>query len=141
MKKENHTTIHTSISYATKDRLEALKLNKNESYDSVIQRILYLEEKFNSRDLDVTYEYEIFIDDLSKLFKIRWLHDSYIIYYYDYRNHTWSRSATAWGSGDDDTVSLFVDRLLFLLAKDDARSMLMNMTDELVLDGYCVKKL
>ena len=141
MKKGHHKTINIQMKYSTKNRLENIKLNKNESYDSVIQRLLYLEEKYNSADVDVTYEYEIFIDDMSKLFKIRWLNDSYIIYYYDYRNHDWSRSASAWGSSDDDTVSLFIDRLLFLLAKDDARALLMNMTTELVLEGYSIKKI
>ena len=62
MKKGTHTTVSVNMSYATKDKLTALKLNKNESYDSVLQRLLFLEEKFNARDQHVTYEYEIFID-------------------------------------------------------------------------------
>lgn len=141
MKNGNRTTIKLNLSYETKDKLSNLKLNQNESYDSVIQRLLFLEEKFNGRDQTVTYEYEIFIDDNSKLFKVEWLHDSYIIYYYDTRNHTWGKTATSWGSCDDELVSSFVDALLLLFAKDDARALLMNLTGEISLDGYSVKKL
>ena len=124
MKNGNRTTIKLNLSYETKDKLSNLKLNQNESYDSVIQRLLFLEEKFNGRDQTVTYEYEIFI-----------------IYYYDTRNHTWGKTATSWGSCDDELVSSFVDALLLLFAKDDARALLMNLTGEISLDGYSVKKL
>lgn len=141
MKKGNHTTVSVNMSYATKDKLSKLKYNQNESYDSVISRLLFLEEKFNSRDQSVAYEYEIFIDDMSKLFKVEWSHDSYILYYYDSTAHEWSDSAKAWSSSEDEVVSSFVDALLMLLAKDDARALLMNMRGELELGGYTVKKL
>ena len=141
MKKGTHTTVSVNMSYETKDRLAGLRLNKNESFDSVLQRLLFIEEKFNSRDLNISNEYEIYIGDESRLFRIDWSHDSYIIYYYDNTNHDWSSSIEAWGSCDDDVVSSFADALLLLMAKDDARALLMNMRGELELDGYTVKKL
>ena len=140
MNNENKTTINVHMTYGTKAQLDRLKLFKDESYDSVVQRLLYLEEKYN-QNVDVEYEYEICIADESRLFKVHWLTDSYIIYYYSRIHHEYTNSVEAWGSMDNDMNGLFADRLLSLFARDDCRKLLIDLKGTLSLDGYSIRKL
>ena len=139
MKNGNHTTVHVRLSQDTKDLLTDMKYNKNESYDSVIQRMLYIEEKYNS--IDIQHEYELHIDDTFKVFKIHFKDGLYNIYYYDGINHEWNNSAKVWCVSDDESDNLFVDRLLSLMSRDDAVPLLLDMTGELSFEGYSVKKI
>ena len=93
MSKEQ-TTIAFNITVETKELLDQLKYD-DESYDSVLQKLLYFEEKYNN-DIDIVAEYEIAISDVSRLVQIHWLNNSYNILYYNSVGHTWSNSASVW---------------------------------------------
>ena len=135
----NQSTVVIRLTFKTKKLLDTLKYNDSETYDSVISRLLYLEEKYNSTDL--TQEYEICIDDESRLFRVDWNRDSYTIYYYDSHAHEWSGNIIVWENGLTSDVQLFVDALLSLVANDSFRALLLGMGKRLEFDGYSIRKL
>ena len=139
MNKEQ-STISFNISLETKEKLDELKYAE-ESYDSVLQKLLYFEEKYNT-NVDIVAEYELCFDDVSKLIQIHWLNNSYTILYYNDIGHTWSNSASVWNQGcSDDDIAMLIDRFLSLMARDDVRPLLIDLEDEMVLDGLTIKRL
>ncbi|MBR0059643.1 MAG: hypothetical protein IJP99_10615 [Methanobrevibacter sp.] len=132
-------TIVTNITFETKALLDTIKYD-GESYNDVLEKLLYLEEKYNS-DKEVVSEYELSIDDMTQVVRIVWRKNSYSIYYYNDIRHQWYVSPKQGLNKDYEDAMLLLDSFISMMSRDDIRPLLMSLEDELTLDGLIVKRL
>lgn len=130
--------IGIAISQETHRRLSELKEKNNEiNFDSVVNRLLDLEEKYNMPT--ETFEYELMINSKkSKLFRVTYS-DKVTIEYWNSNKLAFEKDIKVWFTGykiPSNDLNAFIKFII----KDSNLGLLYEMENELVQNGVWIKR-
>lgn len=130
--------IGISISQDTHQRLVNLKIDENETFDSVVNKLLDLEDKYTEIPEEI-YEYEYMLNDgTSKLFRITFTEKAEIEYY-NRKNFKFEKSIRAWYTGN--RISEFeLKKFVRFIVKESNLYVLYEMGKELTQNGVWIKR-
>lgn len=130
--------IGISISPDTHQRLVNLKIDENETFDSVVNKLLDLEDKYTEIPKEI-YEYEYMLKDgTSKLFRITFTEKAEIEYY-NRKNFKFEKSIRAWYTGN--RISEFeLNNFVRFIVKESNLYVLYEMGKELTQNGVWIKR-
>lgn len=130
--------IGISISPDTHQRLIDLKTSDKETFDSVVNKLLDLEDKYTEIPKEV-YEYEYMLSEgKSKLFRITF-HDKVTIEYYNRRTFKFEKSIKAWYTGNRIS-ELELNNFIRFIVKESNLYVLYEMDDEIVQNNIWIKR-
>lgn len=128
--------IGIQVSRQTHQRLKDLKENPDVTFDSVVNKLLDLEEKYATEA--ESYEYEYLTEHTSKLFRITF-DEKVTIAYYNSVSNSFEKDIMAWQSVDalsEDELNSFVR----FIVKDSSLYLLYDMDSELVINDVMIKR-
>ena len=129
--------IGISISPEVHQRLVNLKENDNETFDSVVTKLLDLEDKYSELPVE-TYEYEYIIDNGSKLFRVTFS-DKVEIEYYNRKEFNFEKSIKAWYTGNrisEEELNSFIR----FIVKESNLYVLYEMDNEILQNNVWIKR-
>ena len=129
----DYHTVH--VSEETKKRLT--KLKGNDTYDTVVRKLLELEDKYNT--ITETYEYELMLqNNESKLFRVTYS-DEIDIEYWNSRSYSFEKDIRAWFTGYRISQKE-LDNFIKFIIKTANLMVLYEMEDELIQNGVWIKR-
>ena len=121
----------------THKRLKNLKRNEEETFDSVVSRILDLDDKYNTTEEVYEFEY-ILKNQKSKLFRVTY-GENVVIEYYNRRTFEFEKNIKAWDTGNsisEEELNAFIR----FIVKDSNLFVLYEMEEELVINNVWIKR-
>ena len=132
---EQSKFISVAVSEKTHQRLA--KLKGEDTFDTVVNKLLELEETYNLPE--ETMEFEYMLDtDKSKLFRVIF-GDTTTIEYYNRKKFVFEKDIRAWFTGtriSDSDLNAFIRFII----KDSNLMLLYDMDEELVLNDIWIKR-
>ena len=130
--------IGIAVSQETHQRLLTLKQNYNEiNFDSVVNKLLDLEEKYNPPT--ETFEYELMLNKRkSKLFRVTYS-NKIDIEYWNNNTKNFEKDIKAWFTGYKISQK-DLDNFIKFIIKNSNVGLLYEMEDELVQNGVWIKR-
>lgn len=134
----NSKNLHTvHVQSETHQRLQNLKTNPDETFDSVVSRLLDLEDKYNP--LSETYEYEYLLaENRSRLFRVTFS-DKISIEYFNRRSFKFEKNIRAW-TFPDDLSEQELDLFIRFIIKESNLYVLYEMDNELVQNNIEIRR-
>ena len=130
--------IGIAVSRETHQRLKSLKEEYNEiNFDSVVNRLLDLEEQYNIPTQ--TFEYELMITSTkSKLFRITYANEI-VIEYWNSKKFEFEKDIKAWFTGYR-IPKKDMDSFIKFIIKDANLGVLYEMDKEIVQNGVWIRR-
>lgn len=134
----NSKNLHTvHIQSKTHKRLHNLKTNPGETFDSVVSRLLDLEDKYNP--ISETFEYEYLLpDNRSRLFRVTYS-DKISIEYYNRKSFEFENNIRAWAF-PNDLSEQELDLFIRFIIKESNLYVLYEMDKELVQNNIKIRR-
>lgn len=124
-----------TIAASTHEKLTALK-KEDETYDSVIQRLIQMDQKYNPQPTMMEFEFSTY--DISKVFRIVFNGNSHKFEYYG--KNKFESSISAWENYPPISKK---DKELFIEFKVQEKSfrLLQDMGASMDFDGFRIRRL
>jgi len=130
--------IGISVSPETHQRLCNLKSSDKETFDSVVNKLLDLEDKFTDMPTEI-FEYEYILNNgKSKLFRVIYS-DKVTIEYYNRKKFQFEKSITAWYTGNrisEEELNQFIR----FIVKESNLHVLYEMDDGIMQNDVWIKR-
>ena len=120
----------------THERLFNLKKDKKESFDSVVSRLLDMDDKYTSKVEE--YEYEYLVGEKSKLFRVIYS-DTILIEYWNSSVFKFEKNIRAWQHGEKLSESE-IDSFIRFIVMESNLYVLYEMGDDLTQNDVHIKR-
>ena len=127
--------IGVPVSEETHQRLA--KLKGEDTFDTVVNKLLELEETYNVPEETMEYEYML-SNEKSKLFRVIF-GDKIVIEYYNRKEFKFEKDIRAWFNGNQISNSE-IDSFIRFIVKTSNLRLLYDMDKELVLNDIWIRR-
>lgn len=128
--------IGISVSRDTHQRVKDLKKGPDETFDSVVNKLLDLEEKYASKP--EVFEYEYICDDVSKLFKVEF-GERTIMSYFNPLSNNFEKDITVWQLVNELSEKDMESFVRFII-KDSSLYLLYDMGEEMRFNDIHIRR-